>query len=214
MQDTTQTGMIVPQYNSGERIWVRHSFLVDPNDIKAFYFNLTAAYICTSNVPGFSPSLANGRTGCAADIPGVMEASQGQRYVLYDSNNLPNGIADVTGVTGGHDTIWGWEQVVATDPAWTSSSTVNNGFSINALPLATDGSQRTWYFHLVSEVSQVPLTRRRMVHQLIRTTPGTTASSPALEGVSVSSGSGSSSDASHRVPIWQPLLAHVDSLWQ
>jgi len=36
MQDTTQTGMIVPQYNSGERIWVRHSFLVDPNDIKAF----------------------------------------------------------------------------------------------------------------------------------------------------------------------------------
>jgi len=48
-----------------------------------------------------------------------MEASQGQRYVLYDSTNLPNGIADVTGVTGGHDTIWGWEQVISTDAGWT-----------------------------------------------------------------------------------------------
>ena len=143
-----------------------------------------------------------------------MEASQGQRYVLYDSNNLPNGIADVTGVTGGHDTIWGWEQVVATDPAWTSSSTVNNGFSINALPLATDGSQRTWYFHLVSEVSQVPLTKRReVVHQLIRASPRSTSSSGNLEGVSIAS-SGSSSDASRLAPVWQLLLSQAESIWQ
>ena len=215
MQDINNPGMAVPVYNSGERIWVRHSFLVDPADITAFYFNLTTAYVCTSNVPGFFPSLANGRTGCAVDIPGVMEASQDQRYLLFDSNLLPLGIPDINGTaTGGHDTYWGWDQIIATDPGWTLGSTVNNGFSINALPLAIDGTQRTWYFHLVSEVSQVPLTKRReVVHQLIRASPRSTSSSGNLEGVSIAS-SGSSSDASRLAPVWQLLLSQAESIWQ
>ena len=221
MQNTSVPGMATPQYNSGESIYVRHSFLVDPQDIQAFIFNLTQAYVCTSSVPGFEPTLVNGQTGCSQDIPGVMEASQGQRFVLFDVNTLPNGIPDIVGnhTAGEHDTLWGWQQTLPTDPNWLLGSTVNNGFSINALPLAVDGTQRTWYFHLVSQVSQAPLSGRRRgvsltVNRIVRASA--TPSSPALEGVTIESAgsSSASSDAQSLTPALSSLISYFKDILQ
>jgi len=158
MQNLTNSGLGgSPEYTSGEQIWVRQSFDVSPSDVKAFIFTLKSAWVCYSSEAFFTPTLANGGTGCSQDIPGVMEAAKGQRYLLYDRSTLPGGIPNVPGNTNGAlSQIWDWTLVGPTQSGWTGGQTVNTGFGINALPLVHDGQTHTWYFHLISTVSQAP----------------------------------------------------------
>ena len=160
MFDTSSTGMGTPTFSSGEQIWVRHSFLVDPADIAAYRFTLQDAWVCWSPVSDFTPTVNPG-TGCSQDIPGVMEASLGQRFQLY--NITVGGITDTVFPAGStqKSRIWGWTLVPPTAVDWASSATVNNGFAINALPLVFDANIHSYFFHLISEVSQAPLPGKR-----------------------------------------------------
>ncbi len=163
MQATSSSGLAVPTFSSGEQIWVRHSFLVDAADVAAYRFTLQRAWVCWSPVADFTPTVNPG-TGCSQDIPGVMEAALGHRFLLY--NISVGGIADTpaSGPTQ-KSRIWGWSLVAPTSADWADQETVHNGFGINALPLAsvvtTGEEDHRFFFHLVSEVSQAPQRQRR-----------------------------------------------------
>jgi hypothetical protein len=166
MLNTASTGLSVPTFSSGEKVWVRHSFLVDSADVSAYRFTLQRAWVCWSSVPGFAPTVNPG-TGCSQDIPGVMQASLGQRVLLFNISGS-GGIADVTAPAGStqKSKLWGWTQVLPTSGTW-GGPTTNNGFSINALPLVFDASIHNYFFHLESEVTQTPLSKKRMVVRTI-----------------------------------------------
>ncbi|KAL6046591.1 hypothetical protein QOT17_022119 [Balamuthia mandrillaris] len=149
-------------FSSGEDIWVRHSFLVDDADAKAFEFTLKQAFVCYSMVAGVVPTIAGGNTGCSVDIEGVIEEGRGSRIVLFDEVTLPAGIADVTPANPGEIAkVWDWRQVDFDAGGWESERTVHNGFGIRAQPLVVEDRQQDWYFHIVSGVSQAPLDKRR-----------------------------------------------------
>lgn len=161
MQATSSSGLAVPTFSSGEQIWVRHSFLVDAADVAAYRFSLQRAWVCWSPVADFTPTVNPG-TGCSQDVPGVMEAALGHRFLLY--NISVGGIADTpaSGPTQ-KSRIWGWSLVAPTASDWADQETVHNGFGINALPLAsvvTGEEDHRFFFHLVSEVSQAPQAKR------------------------------------------------------
>jgi hypothetical protein len=167
MTNTSSTGLSAPTFSSGEKVWVRHSFLVDSADVSAYRFALQRAWVCWSPVPDFVPSVSPG-TGCSQDIPGVMEEALGHRFLLFNISGA-GGIADETVPAGSaqKSRIWGWTQVGPSDGSWTDNSTVHNGFGINALPLVfgPQAGNHPFYFHLVSTVSQSPLANKRVNHQ-------------------------------------------------
>jgi len=141
----------------------------------------------------------------------VMEASQGQRFLLFDTTALPGGIADVTAsLPGEHDTIWSWDPILPSDPSWTGGSTVNNGFSINALPLSLDGGQETWYFHIVSTVTQATRRRRGLATTTVNQhiVRATSKPSSSLQGVAITSSS--ANDASSLTPPFSLLLGYLN----
>jgi hypothetical protein len=121
------------------------------------------------------PSVAGSGTGCSADIAGVMEARLGQRVLLYNVSEPTNNgaILDVVAPSGSIEKsrIFEFDLVEPTDAGWPNGRSVHNGFGVNALPLVVDATIRTYYFHLVSQVSQSPLSKRGMksmeVHTII-----------------------------------------------
>jgi hypothetical protein len=202
MLTTTSTGLAAPVFTSGEKVWVRHDFLVDSADVAAYRFTLQRAWVCWSSVSEFAPSVAGSGTGCSADVAGVMEARLGQRVMLYNvSQTLNSGaIVDIVAPAGSIEKsrIYDFELVGPTNAAWSGRS-VQNGFSLNALPLVVDASIRTYYFHLVSEVSQSPLKRgvansasTKEVHTII-TAGGANSGLRRRAVVAASSGTGLSS---------------------
>jgi hypothetical protein len=94
-----------------------------------------------------------------------MEARLGQSVLLYNVSEPTNNgaIVDVVAPSGSIEKsrIFDFDLVEPTDAAWPNRS-VQNGFGVNALPLVVDATIRTYYFHLVSQVSQSPLSKRGM----------------------------------------------------
>jgi hypothetical protein len=201
MYDTSSTGLLIPTFSSGEQIWVRHSFLVDTADIAAYLFTLQRAWVCWSPVSDFTPTVNPG-TGCSQDISGVMEASLGHRFLLY--NITVGGIVDTTVPAGStqKSRVWGWTQVGPTSANWAGGATVHNGFAINALPLVFDAAIHSYFFHLVSEVSQAPLpnTRKRQSLQEQETiiAKRATGSGAAVSGITVVAASDNSAASAMR----------------
>jgi hypothetical protein len=169
MLTTSSTGIASPStFTSGDKVWVRHDFLVDAVDASAYRFTLQRAWVCwtSSAASGFVPSVAGSGTGCSADIAGVMEARLGQRVLLYNVSEPTNNgaILDVVAPVGSIEKsrIFEFDLVEPTDAGWPNGRSVHNGFGVNALPLVVDATIRTYYFHLVSQVSQSSLSKRGM----------------------------------------------------
>lgn len=219
MLNTNSSGLANPTFTSGDKIWVRHSFLVNQADISAYTFSFVNVWVCYSTVPGFTPTLANGGTGCSKDIPGVMQASLGQRILLY--NVSVGGIANFVAPAGSTQVskIWDWTLVSPTNPGWLDNSTTNTGFGINALPLVFDNNIHTYYFHLISSVAQAPLARRKkanddvFIHESLieRQISYEGASGVGLQGFAIDPQSVStlSSAATRVTPSWLTSILSV-----
>jgi hypothetical protein len=157
MQATSLSGLAVPTFLLGEKIWVHHSFLVNAANVVAYQFTLQCAWVCWLPMASFTPTVNPG-TSCSQDIPSVMEAMLGHWFLLY--NISVGGIANTPtpGLTQ-KSRIWGWSLVAPMAANWVGQETVHNSFRINVLPLVsvvtTGEEDHHFFFHLVLEVSQV-----------------------------------------------------------